>query len=172
MRSYSLRSFPPARSLRSRMNRSLEVFRRPSEIHAQKPSARREGVRCARRHEDQHRDEGRLCVLQRKKHGCVQGVGFPEDVAAFYRLESTGAIPGRRTAVSHQHPRLVGGAHPFTLLDYSVVHNGKYPLMTPTAALSKCSVTNARFRPIPKCLPISWIISCVCRALRFPKRQT
>jgi len=35
------------------------------------------------------------------------------------------AISGWRTTAIPQHSRVVGGAHPFNLLNWSVVHNGE-----------------------------------------------
>ena len=61
-----------------------------------------------------------------KNMGCFKAVGFPEDVGRFYRLEEYGAYcwtaHGRYPTNT---PGWWGGAHPFGLLDYSVVHNGE-----------------------------------------------
>lgn len=61
-----------------------------------------------------------------KNMGTFKAVGFPEDVGRFYRLEEYGAYSwtahGRYPTNT---PGWWGGAHPFTLLDYSVVHNGE-----------------------------------------------
>lgn len=61
-----------------------------------------------------------------KNMGTFKAVGFPEDVGRFYRLESYEAYSwtahGRYPTNT---PGWWGGAHPFTLLDYSVVHNGE-----------------------------------------------
>ena len=61
-----------------------------------------------------------------KNMGCFKAVGFPEDVGRFYRLEEYGAYAwtahGRYPTNT---PGWWGGAHPFGLLDYSVVHNGE-----------------------------------------------
>ena len=58
--------------------------------------------------------------------GVFKAVGFPEDVGEFYRLEEYGAYSwtahGRYPTNT---PGWWGGAHPFTLLDWSVVHNGE-----------------------------------------------
>ena len=61
-----------------------------------------------------------------KNMGTFKAVGFPEDVGVFYRLDkyegyswtSHGRYPTNT-------PGWWGGAHPFALLDYSVVHNGE-----------------------------------------------
>ena len=61
-----------------------------------------------------------------KNMGTFKAVGFPEDVGRFYRLDEYGAYSwtahGRYPTNT---PGWWGGAHPFTLLDYSVVHNGE-----------------------------------------------
>ena len=61
-----------------------------------------------------------------KNMGVFKAVGFPEDVGRFYRLEEYEAYcwtaHGRYPTNT---PGWWGGAHPFALLDYSVVHNGE-----------------------------------------------
>jgi glutamate synthase domain-containing protein 1 len=61
-----------------------------------------------------------------KNMGVFKAVGFPEDVGRFYRLEEYGGYcftaHGRYPTNT---PGWWGGAHPFALLDYSVVHNGE-----------------------------------------------
>lgn len=61
-----------------------------------------------------------------KDMGTFKAVGFPEDVGRFYRLEDYEAYSwtahGRYPTNT---PGWWGGAHPFALLDYSVVHNGE-----------------------------------------------
>ncbi len=53
-------------------------------------------------------------------------VGFPEDVGVFYKLEE---YEGYSWTAHGRYPTNTpgwwGGAHPFTLLDYSIVHNGE-----------------------------------------------
>lgn len=61
-----------------------------------------------------------------KNMGVFKGVGFPEDIGDFFRLEeyraylwtAHGRFPTNTTG-------WWGGAHPFGLLDWSVVHNGE-----------------------------------------------
>ena len=71
-----------------------------------------------------------------KNMGTFKAVGYPEDVGAFYRLEE---YEGYSWTAHGRYPTNTpgwwGGAHPFTLLDWSVVHNGEISSMTPTAAL-------------------------------------
>ncbi|MGI6192680.1 MAG: class II glutamine amidotransferase [Christensenellales bacterium] len=61
-----------------------------------------------------------------KNMGVFKAVGFPEDVGAFYKLDEYAAwcwtAHGRYPTNT---PGWWGGAHPFALLDYSVVHNGE-----------------------------------------------
>ena len=61
-----------------------------------------------------------------KNMGVFKAVGFPEDVGVFYKLDEYEAYSwtahGRYPTNT---PGWWGGAHPFALLDYSVVHNGE-----------------------------------------------
>ena len=61
-----------------------------------------------------------------KNMGAFKAVGYPEDVGRFYRLEEYEAYSwtahGRYPTNT---PGWWGGAHPFALLDYSIVHNGE-----------------------------------------------
>ena len=54
------------------------------------------------------------------------GVGYPEDVGRFYRL---GEYEGYSWTAHGRYPTNTpgwrGGAHPFSLLDWSIVHNGE-----------------------------------------------
>lgn len=58
--------------------------------------------------------------------GAFKGVGFPEDIAEFYRLdEYEGYIWTAHNRFPTNTPGWWGGAHPFTILDWSIVHNGE-----------------------------------------------
>jgi glutamate synthase domain-containing protein 1 len=61
-----------------------------------------------------------------KNMGCFKAVGYPEDVGEFYRLDDYKAYcwtaHGRYPTNT---PGWWGGAHPFSMLDFSVVHNGE-----------------------------------------------
>ena len=61
-----------------------------------------------------------------KNMGVFKAVGFPEDVGRFYRLEE---YEGYSWTAHGRYPTNTpgwwGGAHPFALLDCSVVHNGE-----------------------------------------------
>ena len=61
-----------------------------------------------------------------KNMGSFKAVGFPEDVGLYYRLdEYEGYVWTAHGRYPTNTPGWWGGAHPFTLLDYSVVHNGE-----------------------------------------------
>ena len=61
-----------------------------------------------------------------KNMGAFKAVGFPEDVGVFYRLDE---YEGYSWTAHGRYPTNTpgwwGGAHPFTLLDWSIVHNGE-----------------------------------------------
>lgn len=61
-----------------------------------------------------------------KNMGAFKAVGFPEDVGRFYRLDEYEGY----SWIGHGRfptntPGWWGGAHPFTLLDWALVHNGE-----------------------------------------------
>ena len=61
-----------------------------------------------------------------KNMGTFKAVGYPEDVGAFYRLEEyEGYCWTAHGRYPTNTPGWWGGAHPFSLLDYSIVHNGE-----------------------------------------------
>ncbi|MCL2088675.1 MAG: glutamine amidotransferase family protein [Oscillospiraceae bacterium] len=61
-----------------------------------------------------------------KNMGVFKAVGFPEDVGRFYRLEDyEGWCFTAHGRYPTNTPGWWGGAHPFALLGYSVVHNGE-----------------------------------------------
>ena len=70
--------------------------------------------------------DGAYVFSSGKNMGTFKAVGYPEDVGRFYRLEEYEAYSwtahGRYPTNT---PGWWGGAHPFTLLDYSIVHNGE-----------------------------------------------
>ena len=72
------------------------------------------------------RIKGAYIVSSGKNMGTFKAVGFPEDVGRFYRLEE---YEGYAWTAHGRYPTNTpgwwGGAHPFALLDYSVVHNGE-----------------------------------------------
>lgn len=61
-----------------------------------------------------------------KNMGAFKAVGFPEDVGEFYRLdEYQGYMWTAHGRYPTNTPGWWGGAHPFGLLDYTIVHNGE-----------------------------------------------
>lgn len=61
-----------------------------------------------------------------KNMAAFKGVGFPEDIGRFYRLEEyEGYMWVGHSRFPTNTPGWWGGAHPFTILDWSVVHNGE-----------------------------------------------
>ncbi len=70
--------------------------------------------------------DGAYVFSSGKNMGSFKAVGFPEDVGVFYRLDE---YEGYSWTAHGRYPTNTpgwwGGAHPFSLLDYSVVHNGE-----------------------------------------------
>ncbi len=70
--------------------------------------------------------EGAFVFSSGKNMGVFKGVGYPEDIGRFFRLEeyqgylwtSHGRFPTNTAG-------WWGGAHPFSILDWTVVHNGE-----------------------------------------------
>ena len=70
--------------------------------------------------------DGAFMVSSGKDMGVFKGVGYPEDIAGFFRIEdyraylwtAHGRFPTNTTG-------WWGGAHPFGILDWTVVHNGE-----------------------------------------------
>jgi glutamate synthase domain-containing protein 1 len=61
-----------------------------------------------------------------KNMAAFKGVGFPEEMAEFFRLEDyKGYIWTAHGRFPTNSPGWWGGAHPFSLLDWTVVHNGE-----------------------------------------------
>lgn len=61
-----------------------------------------------------------------KNMGVFKAVGYPEDIGRFYKIEE---YEGYAWTAHGRYPTNTpgwwGGAHPFAMLDYSVVHNGE-----------------------------------------------
>lgn len=72
------------------------------------------------------RIEGAYVFSSGKNMGVFKAVGYPEDVGDFYRLEEySGYCWTAHGRYPTNTPGWWGGAHPFAMLDYSVVHNGE-----------------------------------------------
>jgi len=70
--------------------------------------------------------DGAFVASSGKNMGAFKGVGYPEEIGHYFRLEEYAG----HTWVGHNRfptntPGWWGGAHPFTLLDWSIVHNGE-----------------------------------------------
>ncbi|HHW15252.1 MAG TPA: glutamine amidotransferase family protein [Firmicutes bacterium] len=72
------------------------------------------------------RFDGAYVASSGKNMGVFKGVGYPEDIGRFYRLEEyQGYLWTAHGRFPTNTPGWWGGAHPFALLDWSVVHNGE-----------------------------------------------
>ena len=70
--------------------------------------------------------KGAFVVSSGKNMGAFKGVGYPEEIGEFFRLdEYKGYIWTAHGRFPTNTPGWWGGAHPFTLLDWSIVHNGE-----------------------------------------------
>lgn len=70
--------------------------------------------------------DGAYVFSSGKNMGVFKAVGYPEDVGEFYRLdEYRGHCWTAHGRYPTNTPGWWGGAHPFSLLDYTVVHNGE-----------------------------------------------
>jgi len=68
------------------------------------------------------------CVFSSGKDmGVFKGVGFPEEIAAYFRLDELyeGYLWTAHSRFPTNTPGWWGGAHPFSILDWTVVHNGE-----------------------------------------------
>lgn len=72
------------------------------------------------------RIEGAYVASSGKNMGVFKGVGYPEPIAEFYRLEDyQGHLWISHTRFPTNTGGWWGGAHPFGLLEWSIVHNGE-----------------------------------------------
>lgn len=70
--------------------------------------------------------EGAFVFSSGKNMGAFKGVGYPEDIGEFFRIDEYKAyIWTSHSRFPTNTPGWWGGAHPFTLLDWSIVHNGE-----------------------------------------------
>jgi glutamate synthase domain-containing protein 1 len=69
---------------------------------------------------------GAYVISSGKNMGIFKGIGFPEDIGEFFRVdEYKGHIWTSHGRFPTNSVGWWGGAHPFGLLDWSVVHNGE-----------------------------------------------
>lgn len=70
--------------------------------------------------------DGSYIFSSGRNMGAFKGVGYPEDIGEFYQLDE---YEGHCFLAHGRYPTNTpgwwGGAHPFSMLDYSVVHNGE-----------------------------------------------
>jgi len=70
--------------------------------------------------------DGAFVSSSGKNMGAFKGVGYPEDIGNFFKLdEYKGYIWTSHGRFPTNTPGWWGGAHPFSLLDWSIVHNGE-----------------------------------------------
>ena len=70
--------------------------------------------------------DGAFIFSSGKNMGCFKAVGYPEDVGEFYMLDQYDAyLWTAHGRFPTNTPGWWGGAHPFALLDYTIVHNGE-----------------------------------------------
>jgi glutamate synthase domain-containing protein 1 len=70
--------------------------------------------------------DGAYVFSSGKNMGVFKGVGYAEDIADFYMLDNMeGYLWTAHNRFPTNTPGWWGGAHPFTLLDWSIVHNGE-----------------------------------------------
>jgi glutamate synthase domain-containing protein 1 len=73
-----------------------------------------------------NRLEGVFVVSSGKNMGAFKGVGYPEDIADYFKLQDYKAYMWTaHNRFPTNTPGWWGGAHPFTILDKAVVHNGE-----------------------------------------------
>ncbi|UCG67252.1 MAG: glutamine amidotransferase family protein [Deltaproteobacteria bacterium] len=70
--------------------------------------------------------EGAFVFSSGKNMGVFKGVGNPDEIAEFYQIpEYKGYIWTAHNRFPTNSPGWWGGAHPFGILDWSVIHNGE-----------------------------------------------
>jgi glutamate synthase domain-containing protein 1 len=70
--------------------------------------------------------KGAFVASSGKDMGAFKGVGYPEDIGEFYRIQDYKAwLWTAHGRFPTNTPGWWGGAHPFTLLNWSIVHNGE-----------------------------------------------
>lgn len=73
-----------------------------------------------------NRMDGAFVLSSGKNMGVFKGVGYPEDIADYFRIEDyKGYTWTAHNRFPTNTPGWWGGAHPFTILDKAVVHNGE-----------------------------------------------
>jgi Glutamate synthase domain 1 len=97
---------------------------RPSRLNSSQLDEREYTVRCV--FKINALIDGAYVFSSGKNMGVFKAVGFPEDVGRFYKLEEyEGYMFTAHGRYPTNTPGWWGGAHPFSLLDYTIVHNGE-----------------------------------------------
>ncbi len=97
---------------------------RPTKLSASQLDEKEYVVQCVIRINTEF--DGAYVFSCGKNMGVFKAVGYPEDVGRFYRLdEYKGYAWTAHGRYPTNTPGWWGGAHPFALLDYSIVHNGE-----------------------------------------------
>lgn len=96
----------------------------PTKLAAAQPDEQEFVARCVFKINSCY--DGAYVFSSGKNMGVFKAVGYPEDVGEFYRLdEYRGHCWTAHGRYPTNTPGWWGGAHPFSLLEYSVVHNGE-----------------------------------------------
>ena len=70
--------------------------------------------------------DGAFVASSGKNMGAFKGVGYPEEIGEYYRIDEYKAwLWTAHGRFPTNTPGWWGGAHPFTLLNWSIVHNGE-----------------------------------------------
>jgi glutamate synthase domain-containing protein 1 len=70
--------------------------------------------------------DGAYVISSGKNMGVFKGIGFPEEIAEYFMIEEyKGYIWTAHSRFPTNTPGWWGGAHPFCILDWTVVHNGE-----------------------------------------------
>jgi len=95
--------------------------------------------------------EGAFIASSGKNIGAFKAVAYPEEVGEFYRLDEYKAyLWTAHGRFPTNTPGWWGGAHPFTLLDWSVVHNGEISSYDANRRFWKCMIIPVHYKQIQK----------------------
>ncbi|MGB9788806.1 MAG: class II glutamine amidotransferase [Dictyoglomus turgidum] len=118
----------PTRKVKTIKNPPLtyRYFLKPKEEYLEEEEISEEDFVAEKVMEINSKIDGAYVFSSGKNMGVFKGVGYPEEIGEFYRLEEyKGYIWTAHTRFPTNTPGWWGGAHPFALLDWSVVHNGE-----------------------------------------------
>lgn len=118
----------PTRKVKTIKNPPItwRYFLKPKEEYLEEEEISEEDFVAEKVMEINGKIDGAYVFSSGKNMGVFKGVGYPEEIGEFYRLEEyKGYIWTAHTRFPTNTPGWWGGAHPFALLDWSVVHNGE-----------------------------------------------